>query len=214
MTRLRMLHVSDYVGVNRDDPIRFYSIPVLGRLYRRRVELCLAELNGGDRILEVGFGSGVTFLNLSDLYREIHGLDLTADVGMVHRFFQERGIETFLRNGSVLQLPYPDNCFDAVLLISILEHLQPQEQPLAFHELARVVKPEGQVVYGAPMDRPIMALFFRMLGYNIHEHHGSNERDISSAARSELKERRILRMCGPIGLLGGIYEVGHFFKER
>ena len=44
---LKLLPVSSYVGVNRDDPIRFYAVPGLGRLYRRRVEMCLDELTGG-----------------------------------------------------------------------------------------------------------------------------------------------------------------------
>ena len=33
----------------KTDPLRFYYWPVLGRLYRRRVELCLARLSGGER---------------------------------------------------------------------------------------------------------------------------------------------------------------------
>lgn len=56
--RLRLLRPQDYPGVGKDDPIRFYTSPVFGGLYRRRVELCLEALPGGGRILDVGFGSG------------------------------------------------------------------------------------------------------------------------------------------------------------
>ena len=86
-TKLRLLPHDEYLGVNREDPIRFYYWPVFGRLYRTRVEMCLDECTGGERILEVGFGSGLTFLNLKDKYKEIHGLDLTADVKRVHGVF-------------------------------------------------------------------------------------------------------------------------------
>ena len=71
--QLKLLPLDQYAGVNRDDPIRFYSLPVIGRMYRRRVEMCLGECTGGQRVLEVGFGSGVSFLNLHERYREIHG---------------------------------------------------------------------------------------------------------------------------------------------
>jgi len=47
--RLKLLPPSEYVGVNRDDPIRFYGVPGLGWLYRRRVEMCLEELTGGKK---------------------------------------------------------------------------------------------------------------------------------------------------------------------
>ncbi len=40
----------------------------------------MAECAGGKRVLEVGFGSGVTFPNLNEQYEEIHGLDLKAPV--------------------------------------------------------------------------------------------------------------------------------------
>ncbi len=212
ITKLELFPVSEYVGVNRDDPIRFYNTPVFGRLYRRRVELCLAELSGGERVLEVGFGSGVTFINLAAQYHEIHGLDLTADVAEIEAFFDRKGIKTDLRNGSVLEMPYEDHRFDSVLLISILEHLQPADQMKAFTEITRVLKPGGQVVYGAPIERPLMVFFFHLLGYDIRLHHFSTHEDVRQAAGKFLHPMRIVNMTGPFGLFGGIYQVGHFNK--
>ncbi len=112
---------------NRQDPIRFYRWPFLGELYRRRVEMCLEELEGGDHVLEVGFGSGVTFPSLHRLYRRISGLDLLADANRVERFWRKRGIVAHLCNGDVTAMPYADGSMDAVLLISILEHLEPPQ---------------------------------------------------------------------------------------
>ena len=51
-------------------------------------------------------------------------LDLTADVKQVKSVFAKHGIEADLRNGSVLEMPYADDTFDTVLLISILELYQ------------------------------------------------------------------------------------------
>jgi ubiquinone/menaquinone biosynthesis C-methylase UbiE len=211
--RLKLLPVADYVGVKRDDPIRWYSWPVLGTLYRRRVEICLAECRGGQRILEVGFGSGVTFLNLAEKYQEIHGLDLTADVAKVRDMFAARGLQADLRNGSVLEMPYPDDHFDTVLLISILEHLKPEQQGAAFAEIRRVLKPGGQVVYGVPVERALMVFMFRVMGYNIREHHFSTEKDVAAAAGRQLEKVRITALKGAGGLLGSVYEVGHFAKK-
>ena len=213
-TRLKMLPASAYVGVNRDDPIRFYSVPVFGALYRRRVEMCLEELRGGERVLEVGFGSGVTFPSLKELYREIHGLDLTADVRRIETLFGGQGINVSLCQGSVLSMPYPDRMFDAVLLISILEHLKPDELSTALAEIARVLKPGGQLVYGIPVDRPLMTMCFRCLGCAIHGQHFSTEREVHRAARERLQEVRVSGMRGPLGLFGVLYEVGCFVKDQ
>ena len=210
--RLKMLPISEYEGVNRDDPIRFYNAPVLGGPYRRRIELCLAELSRGERVLEIGFGSGVTFLNLHEQYKEIYGMDLTANVTEIQAFFEKKGISTNLCNGSVLEMPYQDKYFDSVLLISILEHLKSTDQVRAFEEIRRALKPGGQVVYGVPVERPLMVFLFRLLGYDIHEHHFSTEGDVVQAARSVLQEKRLVSYKGPWGIFGNLYEVGHFMK--
>lgn len=78
-------------------------------------------------------------------------------------------MKTFLQNGNVLNMPYEDGYFDTVLLISILEHLKPEEQSQAFAEIKRVLKPGGQVVYGVPVERPLMVFLFRMLGHDIRQ---------------------------------------------
>lgn len=207
--QLRMLPLREYAGVNRHDPIRFYRLPIIGGLYRRRVELCLAECRGGERVLEVGFGSGVTFLNLHESYTEVHGLDLTAQVEQVAAVFGAHQIKLDLRQGDVLQMPYAADYFDTILLISILEHLRPDQQLAAFQEIQRVLKPGGQVIYGVPIERPLMVFLFRVLGTDIRAEHFSTEADVSQAAREVLscvKEQQLRSLFGPV------YEVGHFVK--
>lgn len=210
--RLQLLPLSHYKGIDAGDPIRFYFWPVLGSLYRRRVELCLGELYGGERILEVGFGSGLTFLNLSRLYDAVCGIDLNPFTSDVRDAFASIGVRTHLLRGSVLEIPHEDGCFDAVLLVSILEHLKPDELSRAFGEIQRVLKPGGQAVYGVPVERPFMVMMFRLLGYNIREHHFSTHHDVTGAAGTFLNEVRTIPMYGIHRLLGAVYEVGHFRK--
>lgn len=183
-------------------------------MYRKRVELCLAECKGGDKILEIGFGSGLTFLNLNEMYREIHGLDLTCDIEEVKKVFEKHGIHPYLRNGDALKMPYMNEQFDTVLVISTLEHLKPHELEQAFSEIKRVLKPGGQVVYGCPVERPFMVFMFRTLGYDIRDHHFSTERDIENAARHHLKEVKVQDMKASPAFFGSVYEIGHFAREQ
>jgi ubiquinone/menaquinone biosynthesis C-methylase UbiE len=210
--KLKLLPHCEYAGADRDDPLRFYFWPVLGRMYRRRVEMCLAQCTGDGRILEVGFGSGVTFLNLSQMYEEIYGLDLNAPAEEVSSLFKAKQIQTHLQNGSVLSMPYENDFFDTILLISILEHLKPSELVKAFEEIRRVLKPKGQVVYGVPIERPFMVFMFRLLGYNIHEHHFSTEKDVQDTAQKIFKKVRTVQMNSTPSIFGPVYEIGHFIK--
>ena len=212
LPRLKLLPYRDYAGVDRNDPLRFYFWPVIGAMYRRRIELCLAECGGGQRVLEVGFGAGVTFLNLHNNYREIYGIDLGASVEDVTAVFKAKQIETHLQNGNVLCMPYADDYFDTVLLISILEHLKPAQQVQAFREIRRVLKPQGQAIYGVPIERRLMVLMFRLLGCRIREHHFSTEKHVFNAANEVLDKVRVVQMQGVPSLFGPVYEVGHFVK--
>ncbi|MCX5636627.1 MAG: class I SAM-dependent methyltransferase [Planctomycetota bacterium] len=212
LPKLKLLPYREYAGVNRDDPLRFYFWPVIGAMYRRRIEMCLAECTGGKRILEVGFGSGVAFPNLSEMYREIYGLDLTASVEDIAAVFRARQIRTNLQNGSVLSMPYKDDFFNTVLLISVLEHLKPVEQVRAFREIRRVLKPAGQVVYGVPIERRLMVFAFGLLGCDIRRHHFSTEKNVFNAAAGVLDQVRVVRMQSTPSLFGPVYEVGHFVK--
>ena len=207
--KLKLLPRQKYADVAADDPIRLYYWPIFGPLYRRRVELCLGECRGGGSVLEVGCGAGVTFLNLHEFYQEIHGLDLSTRVDEVTAFFRGLNVPVYLKNGNVLDLPYPDDSFDTVLSISVLEHLKPEEQFRAFTEICRVLKPGGQAVYGVPVDRPLMSLIFRVMGYNIRDYHFSTEKEVFAAASGKLSLLRLQRMKN---ILGPVYEVGHFVK--
>lgn len=210
--RIRLLPLHEYAAANRDDPIRFYRLPVLGAMYRRRVELVLNECRGGERVLELGYGSGVTFLNLNELYTEIHGLDLLANAAGVVRNLARHAVTPCLLRGDLLHLPYAGPIFDTVIAISVLEHLAPPQQEMAFAEIRRVLKPGGQMIYGVPVDRPLMTVMFRLLGYDIHRHHLSTEKDVEAAAQRALKKVRIRRMRSIPPWFGVVYKVGHFTK--
>ena len=210
--KLRLLPADQYKGVNQYDPIKYYYWPIFGTMYRRRVELALEECTGGDRVLEVGFGTGLAFLNLHDMYREIHGIDLTADIQAVRSVFEPMEIPLFLEKGDVLKMPYEDNFFDTVLLVSILEHLKPIELEQAFAEIRRVLKPAGQMVYGTPVEKPFMVFMFRMLGHNIRDEHFSTEKEIAAAAYKAFSKGKVIQMKSTPPIAGAVYTVGNFTK--
>lgn len=175
--KLHLYSHSDYSPIDNHDPMRFHYVPGYKDLYRERLIRCLGECRGGQRILEVGFGSGLTFANLSELYKEIFGIEKNnpVNISKIQKQFERKQIYVHLTCGDLLNLPYPDGEFDTVLIISVLEHLYPEQQAQAFKELHRVIKPKGQLVYGVPIERPMMTFFYRLLGYKIRNFHFSDQ---------------------------------------
>lgn len=106
---------------------------------------CLPDRNA--RILEAGCGSGRVVKHLHDLgYRRVEGVELNqAAVSWVNRQFPELRIDS----GDLLNMPYEDGCFDAVLSFGVVEHFRKGlDDPL--RSLWRVLKPGGVAVVTVP----------------------------------------------------------------
>jgi ubiquinone/menaquinone biosynthesis C-methylase UbiE len=147
------------------DPIEYYKRPLIGRLFRERINRGLRMLPDKryGKALEVGYGAGVLQLALAPSVDKLHGIDLDADPALVSRLLSARGCTSELVQGSVYALPYPDACFDLVVSFSVFEHLQ--EYPKALAEVFRVLEPGGLFLLGMPSVNKLMEAGFHAIGF-------------------------------------------------
>jgi SAM-dependent methyltransferase len=177
-----------------EDPIRLYRHPIWGGLYRRRVLQALELLGTGRDLLEIGYGSGTSLLESAARFDRVHGIDLHDYAALVARVCARGGARVRLSRASSLALPFRAGSFDAVLAVSVLEHLQPVEQPVVMGEIARVLRPGGRLVAGVPGLNRMMSAAFRVMGYDISPHHFSAPRDVLAAARAEFSIDAVRRL--------------------
>jgi SAM-dependent methyltransferase len=164
------------------DPIGYYSWPVVGFLYRERINMGLRML--GDRrrgkVLELGYGSGTVLLTVAPIAGEVHGVDLDADPETVNRVLAPRGVTAHLKKGSAYSLPYDDASFDLVISYSMFEHLR--EYPRALAEVARVLRPGGEFLLGMPAVNRAMEWGFLAMGIkDINDHHVTTPQAVAKA---------------------------------
>lgn len=182
---LQLLASGGYHRTSDADPVRYYRWPIIGRLYSRRVLRCIDLLPEDRRVLEIGYGSGISFLNLAQKFDEIHGVDLHDRPGEVAQSFTEAGLQPRLKQGTITSLPYDDDSFDAALAISIHEEIPPEQQARAFAEVRRVVRPGGYYVVGVPGVNAMMTLGFFALGCDIRKWHVTTEKQVLNAMRQD-----------------------------
>jgi len=113
----------------------------------RHLAACVDSLNvAGKQVLEIGLGEGAESERLIRQGGRWTGVDLTEEsVARVTTRLSLRGLPfEDLRQGSVLDLPFPDNSFDVVFSHGVLHHVPDIRQ--AQNEIHRVLRPGGELV--------------------------------------------------------------------
>ncbi len=172
-----------------EDPIAYYYIPGFSAFFKKRLAMCLDLLPKGKipRLLDVGCGTGIILPELVRRCGAVWAMDNQLQERSLKGMMELEGISVPLATADLLQLPYRDASFDAVLLISILEHVE--DLDAACREISRVLKPGGAVVAGFPTKNPLTD---RLLGASTH-FHVSTHRQILQALERAFGALRITR---------------------
>jgi len=171
------------------DPLFYHYIPLVGYVFKKRLENTLKSLGQGyENLLEIGFGSGILFPELARRAKNLFGLEIHDSILQVQKMLDNLGIKAELKKGSVLDLSYPSGLFGAVVAVSIFEHIHPKDLDRAFSEVKRVMIGGGKAVISFPTRNVITDVFFQTLGWNSKEWnpramHPSSHNDIIEAAK-------------------------------
>jgi SAM-dependent methyltransferase len=151
MTRDKTL---DYYDQNAPDTARRYETADLSSLLTRAYRFFTGENTEPPNILEIGPGSGrdaAWFLRQGAAWQGIDGSDaMIAQAEELHPELRGR-----LRHHRLPDpLPFRDGSFSACYAAAVLMHLPAREARDVLHEISRVLKPRGRLVFSVPLNRP------------------------------------------------------------
>jgi ubiquinone/menaquinone biosynthesis C-methylase UbiE len=115
----------------------------------RAAYLGLLDIAAGERVLDVGCGSGAV---TREIARRVGGTGLAvgldpspALLAVARELAHESGVgdRVEFREGDALRLPFPDRSFDAAVCVTVLSHVPRGAD--AIPELARVLRPGGRL---------------------------------------------------------------------
>jgi SAM-dependent methyltransferase len=118
-----------------------------------------AEVEAGQRVLDVACGTGVVALTAARLGARATGLDLTPElVARAREHAQLAGVEIDWHEGDAEALPFQDASFDVVL--SQFGHMFAPRPAVAIAEMLRVLRPGGTLAFSTwPPDLMIGRMF-------------------------------------------------------
>jgi ubiquinone/menaquinone biosynthesis C-methylase UbiE len=130
---------------------------------RARLVKALAP-SPGDRLLEIGPGTGYYTLDVARRVERIDVFDLQQEMlDHTMRRAREAEIENIVpEQGDARSLPYPDASFDGAYLVTVLGEIPDHEA--ALRELRRVVRPGGRLVVGELFGDPHMVTMGSLRG--------------------------------------------------
>ena len=133
-------------------------VSLLGGDRARRDLIAQANFTSGQRVLDIGCGTGTlaVMLKRSNAGVEVIGLD--PDPKALRRAKTKAtraGISLQLDQGFADELPYPEDSFDGVFSSFMFHHLEEQNREKTLREVSRVLKPGGS---------------FHLLDFVDHEH--------------------------------------------
>ncbi len=133
------------------------SFPLLRKVFKNldlhREDLALSLLDSGEKLLDVGSGSGSLMFKARDRFKEVYGIDIStsrveeAKKNATERFGNLNNLKFSACNINE-KIAFPNNMFDAVTCIAVIEHVFDPYFVIA--EIHRVLKQGGFFVVEVP----------------------------------------------------------------
>ncbi len=115
----------------------------------RQDTIRMAQLKPGDRVLEVGCGTGTLTLAAKahvGSSGEVAGIDIAPEmIAVSRRKAARKGADVTFLEGSIASIPFPENRFDCVICSFMIFHMPEDVRKKGVSEIHRVLKPGGHL---------------------------------------------------------------------
>ncbi|OGO23991.1 MAG: hypothetical protein A2Z28_03480 [Chloroflexi bacterium RBG_16_51_9] len=122
----------------------------------KRLALELAEIVDGEKVLDVGCGSGTLLIEAKMRYPDADCVGIDPDkeiLQLAERKLEQAGVKARLVQGFAQELPFPSESFDLAISTLIFHHLSTPVKRGAIKEVYRILKDKGRFMladFGQP----------------------------------------------------------------
>jgi ubiquinone/menaquinone biosynthesis C-methylase UbiE len=198
VTQLHLLPEEVLIKTGPIDHAGWNFRPILGSIQRSRFRMMvdLLEEHHFDRLLEVGYGSGVFMPELARRCRSLHGIDVHRHTESVVDSLRKLDLRASLMSASAESMPFEDGFFDAVVAVSAFEFISDLDR--ACREIRRVLTKTGVFFVVTPGHSRLVDLGLRLLtGENARTDYGKKRQLVMPALHRHFKVQKV-RALPPI----------------
>ena len=138
----------DYYHWNYQFPIKYIQ------RFRFKAIIRLLGNDIYDKLLEVGTGSGIFLPELARHCHELYACDIHDKMAAVQKLCQLTSIKAKLKRCALEATGYPDDFFDVIVAVSVLEFVDDLEKSIK--EVQRILKPNGIFLTICPQQSPVL----------------------------------------------------------
>jgi SAM-dependent methyltransferase len=138
----------DFKGMKgRDWFHRFFLDPIFDPTANPRSDVAIKLLGSGEKLLDIGCWDGRLLERIrgAGLYKELTGIDIV-ETGV--ELARKKGFNALVVDLNAGILPFPDEYFDGVTFLAVLEHIF--DPYSIIREIRRVLRPGGILVIDVP----------------------------------------------------------------
>jgi demethylmenaquinone methyltransferase/2-methoxy-6-polyprenyl-1,4-benzoquinol methylase/phosphoethanolamine N-methyltransferase len=139
-----------------------------------RMVVELAGIKPGDRVLDVGCGTGnltLTAKTSAGAKGAVYGIDAAPEmIEVARKKAQRAGLEVTFEVGLIEKIPFPEASFEVVINRLMVHHLPEDLKRQGFAEIFRVLKPGGRLLIADfnPPTNPILGhLALALVGHGM-----------------------------------------------
>lgn len=126
---------------------RYFLDYIINRLENPRQELALCLLKPMKKLLDIGCRDGrlLSDIDQAGLFQKLYSIDISSEgVEKV----KSKGFNAHIVDLNTETLPFPDENFDAVTILAVLEHVF--DPPLVVQEIHRILRYDGILIIDVP----------------------------------------------------------------
>jgi ubiquinone/menaquinone biosynthesis C-methylase UbiE len=141
----------------------------------REFVLNFSEMKPGERVLDIGCGTGDQAIYFAKRGAIVAGIDINPKmIGRALMRKKKEGLEVYFQGGDATNLPFLDPVFDVAVISLVLHEIESKDRDKVISEMKRVVKKGGRLIFvdfNCPLPKSMTSFFVNLIEFFVGRGH-------------------------------------------